>query len=131
MTPRFKQKLTWGVGDRMNRRQKQQKVLVVIIVLLLFFIWGNSMMPANISGEISGWAKDVLKAILGSAGISDISGEGVLRKIAHAAEFAALGVLLTLLMEAGRKKIKILLLINLVSILIYLYLLTLFINKVK
>jgi len=42
-------------------------------------------MPASISGAISGWAKDVLNAILGGAGSSGMSGDGVLRKIAHTA----------------------------------------------
>jgi len=60
-------------------------------------------MPSSISGAISGWAKDVLNAILGGAGSSGMSGDGVLRKIAHASEFAVLGIELTLL---PRHKLK-------------------------
>lgn len=48
--------------------------------------------------------------LLGDVGSDNtLSGEGVLRKIAHASEFAALGMVLTLLIEEGRK-IKVLLL---------------------
>ena len=83
----------------MDKHPKKQKILLVLIVLTLCFIWGNSLMPATFSGAISGWAKNVLNAILGDMGNSGMSGDGVLRKIAHASEFAVLGVLLTLLME--------------------------------
>lgn len=83
----------------MDKHPKKQNILLLLIVLTLCFIWGNSLMPASASGAISGWVKDVLNAILGDASISGMSGDGVLRKIAHASEFAVLGVLLTLLME--------------------------------
>lgn len=82
----------------MDKHPKKQKILLVLIVLTLCFIWGNSLMPASFSGAISGWAKNVLNAILGDVGNSSVSGEGVLRKIAHASEIAVLGVLLTDLM---------------------------------
>ena len=82
----------------MDKHPKKQKILLVLIVLTLCFIWGNSLMPATFSGAISGWAKNVLNAILGDMGNSGMSGDGVLRKIAHASEFAVLGLLLTNLM---------------------------------
>lgn len=55
-------------------------------------------MPDFVSGAISRYVKDIINLLLHDAGSSTaLSGEGVLRKIAHAAEFAALGMELTLL----------------------------------
>lgn len=58
----------------MDKHPKKQKILLVLIVLTLCFIWGNSLMPASFSGAISGWAKNVLNAILGDVGNSSVSG---------------------------------------------------------
>ena len=82
----------------MDKHSKKKNILIALIALTLCFIWGNSLIPASASGAISGWVKDVLSAILGDASISGMSGDGVLRKIAHASEFAVLGLLLTNLM---------------------------------
>ena len=83
---------------------KHKKLLIALIVLFLVFIWGNSMMPASISKGVSGWLKDIINMLLSDAGgDKTLLGEEVLRKIAHAAEFAALGMVLMLLMEEGHK----------------------------
>ena len=67
---------------------------MLLIVLTLCFIWGNSFMPASVSDAISGWFKDLINGILGSTG-SRLNGDGVLRKVAHASEFAVLGIVVT------------------------------------
>ena len=63
-----------------------------LVVAMLVFIWGNSMLPGEISGELSGGLMQYigkLFAVFGSAG------EYVLRKLAHFSEFTALGFFLT------------------------------------
>lgn len=64
--------------------------------LLLAFIWGNSLLPGYLSGAFSDWFKGILKCIFpflfsGTPGASD---GGLLRKLAHFTEFAALGACL-------------------------------------
>ena len=61
------------------------------IGLNLMFIWGNSMLPGDLSGEISGGVFEYVQelfSVFGSAG------EFVLRKLGHFSEFALLGFLL-------------------------------------
>lgn len=78
--------------------KRLSKVLLVFITLTLCFIWGNSLLPANLSGAISGWVKECLNAIFNGIG-AGISGDGVLRKVAHASEFALLGIELSILLR--------------------------------
>lgn len=58
----------------------------------LLFIWGNSLMPASVSGALSQWVRD----LLGIALLEDVPGQsdGLLRKAAHFMEFCSLGILL-------------------------------------
>ena len=65
-----------------------------LLALLLTFIWGNSLLPGEISGAFSDWLKKVLTDLFPFlfTGISDNAGAGLLRKLAHFSEFAALGV---------------------------------------
>ena len=61
------------------------------IGLNLMFIWGNSMLPGDLSGEISGGVFEYVQelfSVFGSAG------EFVLRKLGHFSEFALVGFLL-------------------------------------
>lgn len=61
--------------------------------LLLAFIWGNSLLPGHISGAFSDWVRKILRQLLPFLfkNASDSAGGGLLRKIAHFTEFAALG----------------------------------------
>ena len=59
--------------------------------LLLCFIWGNSLLPGEISEAFSDWARDLLAAIFPGDVPGVTTGGGLLRKIAHFTEFAALG----------------------------------------
>ena len=70
------------------------RVCITLLIINLAFIWGNSLLPGSVSGAISNWVKDLLTKLLpflfqGPAGES--SG-GLIRKLAHFTEFAALGV---------------------------------------
>lgn len=75
---------------------KNRRLLVVFCGILLAanvgFIWGNSMLPGTASAQLSGglmqWIGELF-AVFGE------HGEKVLRKMAHMAEFASLGFLLT------------------------------------
>lgn len=71
-----------------------------LILLNLAFIWGNSAMPASVSGEISG---GVFAYVEGFFAVFGSAGEYVLRKLGHLSEFALLGFLLTGLTLCRRK----------------------------
>lgn len=75
----------------MRRTDKRLKISLRLIVALLCFIWGNSLLPGEISGAVSDWVKDILAKILPGEVPGVTSGGGLLRKIAHFTEFAALG----------------------------------------
>lgn len=78
----------------------KEKRYLLFIVLNLAFIWGNSLLPGDVSGEISGGLFEYVEemfAVFGSAG------EYVLRKLGHFSEFAMLGFLLTGLTLCARK----------------------------
>ena len=78
----------------MIRTEKRLRLCNVLIVMLLVFIWGNSLLPGEMSQAISDWVKHLLSLLL-SGGISGgEGGSGLLRKIAHFTEFTALGCLL-------------------------------------
>lgn len=74
-------------------RHARQKYIIclILIPLNLIFIWGNSLLPGDVSGQISGGILAWLKQAISSFGWM---GEYLLRKIGHFTEFAALGFLL-------------------------------------
>jgi len=80
-------------------------MLILLLIFTLCFIWGNSLLPASVSGAFSGRVNDLVNMIwhtidhkMGS------SGDGVLRKVAHATEFAALGMETLVLFQYDFKK---------------------------
>lgn len=62
------------------------------LAAILAFIWGNSAMPGEASGELSGWVGELLCKLLPFLSLESESGMHILRKIAHFSEFAMLGV---------------------------------------
>ncbi len=68
----------------------------MLFCLMLCFIWGNSMLSKGISGTISHFIADIFG---GEDGASE-EGHYLLRKAAHFAEFAALGVISCLLFDS-------------------------------
>ena len=78
----------------MIRSDKRLRLSRWLTVLILCFIWGNSLMPGSVSGAFSDWVKDVLAFLLPGEVPGVTSGGGLLRKIAHFTEFAALGMTL-------------------------------------
>ena len=77
----------------MIRTKKRLVLCAGLLALNLAFIWGNSLMPAEVSQAFSDWVKRVLLGMIpGDMPVTE--GSGLLRKIAHFTEFAALGALL-------------------------------------
>ena len=75
----------------MNCTDKRLRLCKIALVLILAFIWGNSLLPANSSLTFSEWVRMLLTD---SAPISygEVNWKSVvIRKLAHFAEFAALG----------------------------------------
>ncbi len=78
----------------MGTEKRQKRLCVALLCLCLAFIWGNSLLPGEISGAISDFVKALLLKILFFLPDTGISGGGLLRKLAHFTEFACLGALL-------------------------------------
>ena len=87
----------------MIRTGKRLRICTVLLVLNLAFIWGNSMLPGEVSGAISNWVKEILAMLFPGSGMEG-SGGGLIRKLAHFTEFACLGALLGWLCAMLRKK---------------------------
>lgn len=81
-------------------------LIIVLIVLTLGFIWGNSLMTKEESTEssesVSSVIQTVVDAVLGEEVVT--VEEGVVRKFAHATEFAALGLEFCLLIIALKQE---------------------------
>ena len=87
----------------MKHSAKRLRLCRCFIVLLLCFIWGNSLLPGSVSGAISDWVRDLLSRIFPGEVPGVTTGGGLLRKIAHFTEFAALGASLGWLSGMLRK----------------------------
>ena len=89
----------------MIRTNNRVRLCAALLVLNLMFIWGNSLMPAEISQAFSDWVKELLAKLLPGGSSSPTQGSGLIRKIAHFTEFMALGILLTWLFGMLQKAI--------------------------
>ena len=78
----------------MIRTDKRLRLNRLLTVLILCFIWGNSLLPGSVSGAFSDWVRDLLAALFPGEVPGVTTGGGLLRKIAHFTEFAALGATL-------------------------------------
>lgn len=78
----------------MKRTKRRMAVCTVLLICNLVFIWGNSLLPAEVSGQISGTLKAFLDGLFPPGEAVPSGGDGLLRKFAHFAEFGALGLLL-------------------------------------
>lgn len=81
----------------MIRTQNRLRLCTALLICNLAFIWGNSLLPGEVSGAFSDWVKSLLEALLPGDGV-DTSGGGLLRKAAHFTEFALLGMVLSWLL---------------------------------
>ena len=78
----------------MLRTKGRMRLCTALLILNLAFIWGNSLLPGDLSAALSQWVKDLIAAIFGSKG-DPHAGHGLLRKLAHFTEFCCLGMCLT------------------------------------
>ena len=78
----------------MIRTEKRLRLCTALLICNLMFIWGNSLLPGEISGALSDWVKQILASLFPGEGGEGMGG-GLLRKLAHFTEFAALGMCLT------------------------------------
>ena len=96
-------------------------IISVLLLLTLAFIWGNSLLPGEVSGALSDAVMDVMNKAAEAAGLgpgfftfmADADGDGeeeptshLVRKMAHIIEFAVLGGLLTLRLIGVRHRWK-------------------------
>jgi VanZ family protein len=90
----------------MIQTDKRMRLCRWLLVMNLAVIWGNSLFPGEISGQISSWAGRMIGLIFNLPFDAAGSGHGLLRKAAHFTEFACLGGLLCwhlrMLGEKGR-----------------------------
>ena len=77
------------VPGTMKRTNPRLRFCVILLAMNLLFIWGNSLLPGELSGAVSLW----LKKLLHFGGEDSQAGHGLLRKLAHFTEFASLGLL--------------------------------------
>ena len=87
----------------MIRTGKRLRLCGCLLALNLCFIWGNSLLPGELSGALSDLVKATLEWLL-PGGEEQSPGGGLLRKLAHFTEFACLGVLLFWLMGMLQRK---------------------------
>ena len=79
----------------MKRTKIRLLISTAMIVGILCFIWGNSLLPGEDSGELSGFVGQLLQKLLPFLDLESGTGMHLLRKAAHFSEFAALGLSFT------------------------------------
>lgn len=103
----------------MIRTKNRLRLCAALLSLNLIFIWGNSLLPGEISGALSDLVRDglrwVMDLILGPRPETPPGGGGLLRKLAHFTEFTCLGLCLSWLFGMLREKLLPRLLLPLVS----------------
>lgn len=89
----------------MIRSKKAMTLCVCLIVFNLAFIWGNSLLPKEISSAFSKMIGLFLNRFTPeSIDAAEGEGQGILRKIAHFTEFCTLGILLSWLVRMVRSR---------------------------
>ena len=81
----------------MIQSDKRLRWATALLIINLAIIWGNSLLPGEISGAISGFVQDLI-VLLFPGDTPPEQGHGLLRKLAHFTEFASLGMILTWIM---------------------------------
>ena len=76
-------------------------ICLLLILLNLSFIWGNSLLPAKQSAQVSSDFLDRLEEMIG---VDIPQGSHLIRKLAHFSEFTCLGLLFAWLFRIFRQK---------------------------
>ncbi len=75
----------------------KRKILVVFVIVVVAAIWIQSILPADISSQESGWfTEHIIQPIAEWLGLGSIS-KLIVRKLAHFSEYFILGLLATAL----------------------------------
>ena len=80
-----------------------KKLWFILLLLLICFIWGNSMMSASVSTDLSEWFRSIFNGVAGFFGSGETASSGRIRKTAHFVEFAVLGIIASLLIISGNR----------------------------
>ena len=80
------------------------RLCIALIIANVAFIWGNSMLPAEMSAALSSAVKRMLLFFLPEGEAPVVQGTGLLRKIAHVLEFTSLGILWCWYLLMGKRK---------------------------
>lgn len=79
----------------MKKESKWPVFWLILLGLNIAFIWGNSLLPRDISSSLSKLVGRILSLLMPSSeDLSQGQGQGSLRKIAHFLEFCSLGFIL-------------------------------------
>jgi len=89
----------------MEQRERKIRICTVLLILNLGFIWGNSLLSAELSQEISDETQGILAFLFNGIFESELASV-LVRKAAHFTEFAALGLLLSWLLRLLEKKCR-------------------------
>ena len=91
-------------------KRKKRGIRIVLTVLALLFIWGQSLMPADLSGQESEWVRRLLEPLLSffqkgffRLGL-ELEPSMLVRKLAHFCEYMLLGFLAGILLEQPEGK---------------------------
>lgn len=87
-----------------TRTKGRLRLCIALLTMNLVFIWGNSLLPGEVSGALSHWLKDILSNLLPIKPPGADGGHGLLRKIAHFTEFGCLGACLSWLVRMLKEK---------------------------
>lgn len=79
----------------MEQKQKRLRLWLCLLAVNLVIIWGNSLLPGEVSGAISNGLKNFLSKLLPTRPDDGMSGGGLIRKLAHFTEFTCLGICLS------------------------------------
>ena len=92
--------------DLSTIRKIAVSVIIITIALTIGFIWGNSIMSKEASNEESETVSSTLQTVVDAVFGEDVVPveNGVVRKIAHATEFAVLGMEFCLLLIALKQE---------------------------
>ena len=71
----------------MEKTNKKLRICTVLLILNIAFIWGNSLLPGEVSGAFSGWVWNLLATFFPDRPEDPDAGHGLLRKLAHFTEF--------------------------------------------
>ena len=87
----------------MKRAGRNIRLCMVLLILNLVFIWGNSMLPAEVSQKISDCVLELLPESPDQP-VQEEAESHLIRKFAHFAEFTVLGMLLSWLAALLKRK---------------------------